>query len=161
MALLTRWDPFEEMERLADRWFREPLGSRPGMLAPAVDVYETDDEIELRAELPGMKPEDVHIDVTDDTLTLSGERRLEHEEARENYRRIEREYGSFMRSFTLPRTVDKGKIDAQMRDGVLRLTVPKVSAEKKRQIPIRALEAEAPKKLEEPRAEQPAAQAPT
>src|SRR5690606_579315 len=70
MPLLTRWDPFEEVERLADRWFREPWGwgMRRGMLAPAVDVYETDEQVELRAELPGMKPEDVRIEITDHTI---------------------------------------------------------------------------------------------
>ncbi|HEY8431797.1 MAG TPA: Hsp20/alpha crystallin family protein [Sandaracinaceae bacterium] len=162
MPLLTRWDPFEEVERLADRWFREPWGwgMRRGMLAPAVDVYETDEQVELRAELPGMKPEDVRIEITDHTITLSGERRLEHEDSRENYRRIECEYGSFSRSFTLPRTVDVEKIEAEMHDGVLRLIVPKVSAEKKREIPIRTLESQASKeKGKKAGKEQPVAEA--
>ncbi|MCZ7681603.1 MAG: Hsp20/alpha crystallin family protein [Sandaracinaceae bacterium] len=125
------------------------------MLVPAVDVYETGDHIELRAELPGMKPEDVRIDITDNTVTVSGERKLEHEEKREDYQRIECEYGSFLRSFTLPRTVDKEKIDAEMKEGVLVLTIPKVAEEKKRHIPIRSLEAKEgeKKELEKPAVE--------
>jgi HSP20 family protein len=152
MALVTRWDPFEEMERLASRLEREPWGARLWAATPPVDVFETDEAIELRAELPGMKKEDLHIEVGDSTLTLSGERKLEHEDARDKYRRIESVYGSFRRSFTLPRNVDKEKIDARMHDGVLHLTIPKVSAEVLRRIPVHT---------EEEKAERPAVQVAT
>lgn len=103
----------------------------------------------------------MHIEVTDNTVTLSGERRLEHEGSTENCRRIECEYGSFDRSFTLPRTVDKDDIAAEMRDGVLRLTLPKIAAEEKREIPVRAVEAETEKEGAKKPAEQPAAAAAT
>lgn len=133
--MLTRWDPFDEMERLTGRFFREPREEERGF-APRVDIFENDGEIELRAELPGVKAEDVHLDITDNVLTLSGERRLEHEEKREGYRRIERSYGSFSRSFTLPRNVSADQIRADMREGVLHVTLPKREEQKARRIQI-------------------------
>jgi HSP20 family protein len=108
------------------------------MFAPMVDVFEDDDNIELRAELPGLKPNEVEIDVTDNVLTLSGERKLEHDEEREGYRKIERSYGRFSRSFTLPRNVDTENIKAEMNEGVLSLTLPKREVQKARRIEVKA-----------------------
>ena len=107
-------------------------------LTPAVDVFEKDDAIELRVELPGIKAEDVEIDLTDNVLTLCGERKLEHEEEREGYRRIERSYGRFERSFTLPPNVSADDIQAEMSQGVLHLTLPKREAQRGRKIQIGA-----------------------
>ncbi len=150
MANLTRWDPFEEMERLTTRYFEPFLHWRQGrQMTPAVDIFETDKNIELRVELPGLKPEDVKIDLSENTLTLSGERKLEHEEKREGYHRIERSFGSFSRSFTLPRNVDKESIQAEMKSGVLCLTLPKREAEKPQRISVRSLEEETREKEKE------------
>lgn len=148
---ITRWDPFEEMERLTGRFLggNEPKAGQ--VLAPAVDVFEDDDRIELKAELPGLKPEDVQIDVHDNVLTLSGERRLEREEDREGYRRIERSYGRFSRSFTLPRHVDQDNIRAEMREGVLSLTLPKREQQRGRRIDVQSSEGAA--ETQQPRIE--------
>jgi len=135
--MLTRWDPFDEMERLTGRIFGGG-GERQRMFAPMVDVFEDDDNIELRAELPGLKPNEVEIDVTDNVLTLSGERKLEHDEEREGYRKIERSYGRFSRSFTLPRNIDTENIKAEMNEGVLSLTLPKREVQKARRIEVKA-----------------------
>lgn len=132
--MLTRWDPFDEMERLTGRFFGG--GERQRMFAPMVDVFESDDSIELRAELPGIKPEEVEVDITDNVLTLSGERKLEHDEEREGYRKIERSYGRFSRSFTLPRNIDQDNIKAEMNHGVLSLTLPKREEQKARRIEV-------------------------
>lgn len=135
--MLTRWDPFDEMERLTGRFFGGGE-RRERMFAPMVDVFENDDSIELRAELPGLKPNEIEIDVTDNVLTLSGERKLEHDEEREGYRKIERSYGRFSRSFTLPRNIDTENIKAEMNEGVLSLTLPKREEQKARRIEVKA-----------------------
>lgn len=136
---LRRWDPFEEMDRLTSRFLggNEPQAGQ--MMAPAVDVFEDEDRLELKAELPGVKPEDVSIDVNDNVLTLSGERRLDREEEREGYRRIERSYGRFTRSFTLPRYVDQDNIRAEMREGILCLTLPKREQARGRRIDVQQM----------------------
>jgi HSP20 family protein len=134
--MLTRWDPFSDIDRISHRIFGE-RGSQPGT-SLAVDVFETEDEIELCCEMPGLKPEDVKIDVTDNVLTLTGERRLENEDKREGYRRIERTYGSFSRSFTLPRHVDAENIQAELTDGVLHVKLPKQEEEKSRKVEVKA-----------------------
>jgi HSP20 family protein len=104
--------------------------------APAVDIYETDKEISMKAELPGMQEKDIDIKVEDNVLSISGERRMEKEIKEENYHRIERAYGSFNRSFTLPRTVDRDAIKAAYKDGVLTVTLPKKEEVKPKQIKI-------------------------
>ncbi len=134
--MLTRWDPFDEMDRLTGRFFGERDRRMQRELSPAVDVFENDDQIELRVELPGMKPEDIQIDLSDDVLTLCGERKLEHDEEREGYRRIERSYGRVSRSFTLPKNVDQKNIAAEMKEGVLHLTLPKREEQQARRIQI-------------------------
>lgn len=133
---LTRWDPFEEMERLTGRFLGGQEPRQQAMLAPAVDVFEDDDRIELRAELPGLSAEEVQIELHDGVLTLSGERRLDREEEREGYRRIERSFGRFTRSFTLPRHVDQDNVRAEMRNGVLCLTLPKREPQRGRRIDV-------------------------
>jgi HSP20 family protein len=101
-----------------------------------VDIHEGDKEITLKAELPGIKKEDVHIDVNDGVITLRGERKFEKEDKKENYHRIERSYGSFHRSFTLPSTVDVEKIKAKYKDGILEATLPKTEEAKPKSIPV-------------------------
>jgi HSP20 family protein len=92
---------------------------------PSCDVYETDNEIVIKAELPGVKKEDAKVGIQDGLLTISGERKFEEETKKENYLRVERSYGSFTRSFTLPTRVDQEKVLAEFKDGLLQVTLPK------------------------------------
>ena len=103
---------------------------------PSVDVSETDNGFEVRAELPGVAKDDLHISVKDDLLTLSGEKRQENVDDAQNYRRVERRYGSFQRRFTLPSEVETDDIKAEFSDGVLTLSIPKPEAVKPTEIPI-------------------------
>ncbi len=145
---IVRWEPFrdlmgvqERMNRLFDEAFRgvqrpgeeDSLG---GSWAPLVDVYEHEGSLVLKAELPGIEPKDVDIRVENNVLTLRGERRLDTEIKRENCHRIERAYGAFSRSFTLPNLVDTEKIQAEYKDGVLRVTLPTREEAKPKQITI-------------------------
>jgi HSP20 family protein len=143
--MLTRWDPFAEIARLQDQFSRY-LGGREsesfrGGFAPSVDIYEDDESVVVKAELAGIKPEDVHIEVQNDVLTLRGERKLEREDTREDkrerYHRIERAYGSFTRSFMLPKTVDGDRVEAEMSDGVLSIRIPKRAAPEPRRIDVK------------------------
>ena len=104
--------------------------------APAVDIYEQDGNIVMKAELPGVDPKDVDVRLENNTLTLSGQRRLDSEVKQENYHRVERAYGTFTRSFTLPSVVDQGHIKAEYKDGVLKVTLPKREEAKPKQINI-------------------------
>ena len=104
--------------------------------APSVDISETDDVFEVRAELPGVVKEDLHVSVKDNLLTLSGEKRQEKVDDTQNYRRVERRYGSFQRRFTLPREVATNEIKAEFSDGVLTLSIPKPEAVKPTEIPV-------------------------
>jgi HSP20 family protein len=148
MAII-RWEPFrdlvglqERMNRLFDESFRgiNRTGSEEdwggGSWAPAVDIYEQNGNIVLKAELPGVDPKDVDVRVENNILTLRGERKLENEVKREYYHRVERAYGSFTRSFTLPNVVDTEKIKAEYKDGLLRMTLPKKDEAKPKQISI-------------------------
>jgi HSP20 family protein len=103
---------------------------------PSVDIYEGKEEIVLAAELPGLRREDVRVDVEDRMLTISGERKLENQDQQDAYTRIERVYGQFSRSFNLPSTVDVDRISAQMEDGVLKVHMPKREESKPRQIEV-------------------------
>jgi HSP20 family protein len=114
----------------ADEW---ALG---GSWAPAVDIYEQDGNIVMKAELPGVDPKSVDIRLENNTLTLQGERKLDKEVKQDSYHRVERSYGAFSRSFTLPSVVDQGSIKAEYKDGVLKLTLPKREEAKPRQIQI-------------------------
>ena len=151
MAVI-RWEPFRDLVSLQDRMnrlFDESLRSRSGAgtgheedwalggsWAPPVDIYEQDGNIALKAELPGIDPKDVELRVENNVLTLRGHRKLDQEVKKENYHRVERAYGTFMRSFTLPTVVDTEKIQAEYRDGVLRVVLPKREEAKPKQISI-------------------------
>jgi len=134
MAIL-RWEPVRDPlagQREFDRLFREAFpaffgGSEPSTRtwAPPVDIYENADNIVLKAELPGIDPQDVDIRVEENTLYLKGERRFEKEVKEESYHRVERTYGSFARSFSLPSSIAADKVVAEYKDGVLTLTLPK------------------------------------
>src|SRR5438034_6636529 len=142
MAVLTRWDPFREFSTLQDRMnrlFRDSYGDREEALttssfAPAVDVYEDDHNLTLKIEVPGIDEKDIDIRVENNVLTVTGERKFEKEEKEENYRRVERHYGSFTRSFTLPNTVDAENINADYDRGVLKVQLAKKAEAKPKQI---------------------------
>jgi len=144
---LMRWRPThdlismrEEMNRLFDNFFSGFPERRRGLLegewAPSIDVAETDEEIVVTAELPGVKQEEVDISIADSVLTLKGEKKEEKEVKEKNYHRIERSYGSFQRSISLPTSVEASKAKATYKDGILRVTVPKVEEAKPKQIKI-------------------------
>jgi HSP20 family protein len=128
---LVRWDPMRELASMEiDRLNRMFTDFFPTQFArtwmPAVDIYETDEghEYVIKAELPEMRREDINITFEGGVLTLRGERKAEFEETKDTYHRMERQYGSFTRSFTLPATVDAAKISASYKDGVLTIRVP-------------------------------------
>ncbi len=141
---IVRWDPFRDLSTLQERvsrLFEGRLGPFRGeealsTWAPPVDIYETEHEIVLKADLPEVKLEDVDIQVENNTLTVKGERHFEKEVKEDNYHRVERSYGSFARSFSLPSTVDADKIRAEYQDGVLRITMPKREEAKPKQIKV-------------------------
>ncbi len=146
MALI-RWDPFREMSSLQERmnrlfsefrgrpaWGEEEMAQ--GSWAPPVDIYETPESLVLKAELPGIGREDINIEVKDSTLTLKGEKKFEKDVDEENYRRVERAYGSFQRAFTLPSTIQQDKVKAKFKDGILEITLPKMEEAKPKQIKV-------------------------
>ncbi|MBI4572969.1 MAG: Hsp20/alpha crystallin family protein [candidate division NC10 bacterium] len=143
---VVKWDPFRDLLSIQDRMnrlFEQTLSrsrAEEGIAAstwtPAVDIYETPETIVLKAELPGLRREDIEIEVRDNTLTLRGERRFAKDVQEENYLRIERAYGAFQRGFTLPTTISQEKIRAVFRDGVLELRLPKAGETKPRKITI-------------------------
>ncbi len=147
---IVRWDPFRELEEMSDRLNR--MITRPGTAqtaaqgkevmtvadwAPTVDISETEAEYAIKAELPEVKKEDVKVTVEDGVLTLQGERKQEKEEKGKKYHRIERSYGRFVRSFTLPDSVDESKVKAEYTDGVLHLHLPKSEKAKPKQIDVK------------------------
>ncbi len=144
---LTRWDPFRDLLSLQERMnklFEDSIArsnspaADPGVgtWSPAVDIIEKGDELILRAEVPGIALEDVDLQVHDDTLVMLGERRFEKEAKNENYHRIERAYGTFSRSFTLPGIIDQANIKAKLKDGILEVHLPKAQSAKPTAIPI-------------------------
>jgi HSP20 family protein len=146
MTVLTRWEPFRELSTLQDRMnrlFRESY-NEPGRdeslvtsgFAPAVDVYEDEHNVTLKIEVPGIEEKDIDIRVESNLLTVHGERKIEKEEKEENYRRVERQYGSFTRTFTLPNTVDTENVQANYDKGVLKVTLPKKAEAKPKQIKV-------------------------
>ena len=139
---IVRWDPAHELagmeiDRL-NRMFTEFYGDAfTRGWVPAVDIYETDDrEVVLKAELPEMKREDINLTFENGVLTLRGERKFEQETKRENFQRVERRYGTFARSFTLPNTVDATRINASYKDGVLTIRLPQREEAKPKQIAV-------------------------
>lgn len=143
MALLTRWDPFRDLLRMQEevgRALDDRLtfrGSESMGWTPACDIYEDGDEVVVRAELAGVEPKDVDIRFENGVLTLKGERKLEKEEKRENYHRVELSYGIFTRSFALPGTVDAEKIRAEAKNGVLVIHLQKKAEAKPRAIQVK------------------------
>ena len=146
---LVTYDPFRELRSLQDevnRLFSSSFSRggggdnelMRGAWNPSVDIYENNDQIVLEAELPGMSPDDVNISIENNVLTLHGERKFEKKDERDNFHRIERSYGSFTRSFTLPPTVSSENVDAVFENGVLRLTLAKREEAKPRRIEIKA-----------------------
>ena len=140
-------DPFlsfrQEMDRMFDEFFEgqalAPWGQEWTGFAPSVDVVETDDEVKVTAELPGLDAQDVDVTVSHNTLTLKGVKKQEHEEKGEGYYRSERSYGSFQRSIPLPGTVETDEADAAFDKGVLTITFPKAAAEKgRKQIAVKS-----------------------
>jgi HSP20 family protein len=126
-ATLTRWDPFAELAELRTRFDRvlSDMGEREARAwAPAIDVERTDGKLVLRADLPGITPDEVSIEVKDDILTVSGEHEERSEEQDKDYVRRERRYGAFKRSMALPAGVDAEQITAKTHDGVLEVTIP-------------------------------------
>jgi HSP20 family protein len=158
MALI-RWEPVRElgtiqneMNRLFNTFFEAPAGAGNGQQTlrrwvPAMDLVETDGEYVLRADLPGLTENDVSIELDERVLTISGERKSEHEERKEGYYRIERSSGSFSRSLTLPEGVDASAIKASFDHGVLEVRVPRPEAKKPQKVAI-AVGGEAPKTIE-------------
>jgi HSP20 family protein len=134
MAII-RWDPFRDLVTLRERMnrlFEDTFIGRgeekelvSSTWSPSVDIRETDKELILTAEIPGVEEKDIDIEVEDNTLTIKGKREIEKETKEEEYHRIERSYGSFYRSFTLPAYVQQEKIKAEHEDGLLRITMPK------------------------------------
>ena len=142
MALLTRFDPFRDVSRLQEemsRLFDERLvGSAESMgWTPACDVYEDGEEVVIRSALAGVAAKDVDIRFENGVLTVKGERKLEREEKKENYHRVELAYGAFTRSFSLPGTVDPDKIRAETKNGVLVIHLPKKPEAKPKAIQVK------------------------
>jgi HSP20 family protein len=145
MTVITRWEPFREFSTLQDRLnrlFQQSVSEgrdeslTTSSFAPAVDVYEDDHQVTLKIEVPGIDEKDIDVRLENNTLTVHGERKLEKEEKEENYRRVERQYGSFTRSFTLPTTVDAEGVSAQYDKGVLKIRLNKKAEAKPKQIRI-------------------------
>lgn len=136
--MLARWEPFRELARVFDDpFFRATTGDASCRWCPAVDVTESEKELVVSADLPGIDPKQVEITVQENILTLSGERKAESESKDESYHRVERAYGSFTRSFVLPSTVDETKVSAEYKDGVLRVHLPKREEAKPRKIDVK------------------------
>jgi HSP20 family protein len=164
MTVLTRFEPFREFSTLQDRLnrmnrlFRESFNDAgpdesltTSSFAPAVDVYEDEHNVTLKIEVPGIDEKDIDVRIENNTLTVHGERKIEKEEKEENYRRVERQYGSFTRTFNLPTTVDAEKVSANYDKGVLKIALPKKAEAKPKQIKVnvggeKTLEAKAPSK---------------
>ena len=147
MAIVRWLDPFRDLSSIQERMnqiFEDALarsrgreeGLRSGMWTPAVDIYENNDSVVVKAELPGVEKDQISVEVKDGILSLRGERRFEKEVKEESYHRIERSYGSFQRSFSLPVSVDQEKVTAHFRNGVLEVTLPKKEQAKPKQIQV-------------------------
>ena len=136
--MLSRWDPLAEIGRLQDQFARWAGQEQGTTFTPPIDIFDDNDAIVVKAEVPGMKPDDVHISVENNVLTMRGERKLERADKREGYHRIERSYGSFVRSFSLPNGVDGEHVEAEMSDGLLTVRVPKKAAPEPKRIEVKA-----------------------
>src|SRR5689334_6973813 len=157
MTVLTRWEPYRELSLLQDRMirlFQDSMSSNhdedltTGAFVPAVDIYEDEHNITLKVEVPGVDEKDIDVRVENNTLTVRGERKFEKEEKEENFHRVERRYGSFTRSFTLPNSVETENVQATYDKGVLEIRLAKKAEAKPKQIKVkvgseRTLEAKA------------------
>lgn len=141
MAALTRWDPFADLTALQDQMNRL-FGDAPrretnlARYAPPVDIYEDAEGITLSAELPGVDPKDIEVKVEDGMLSISGTRKLEREDRKENYHRVERSYGTFARTFSLPPNIDVERIKAENKHGVISIFLPRREESKPRKISV-------------------------
>jgi HSP20 family protein len=143
---LNTWDPFSEMadlRRMTDQVFGEFFGRTPssmasteGLWSPKVDIHESKDGIRLTAELPGVNQEDIHVSIEGDSLTLHGERKNQTEVKEDQYYRIERSYGKFLRTILLPSVVDASQVKATYRDGVLEIQLPKKAEAQPKEIKV-------------------------
>ena len=142
---IVRWDPVRELDslqsdlnRLFDGFFqsRTANGSASRRWIPAMDLAETEDQLVLRADLPGLTEDDVDIEIKDGVLTVTGERKAEHEEKSEGYHRVERAFGSFSRSLSLPQGIDAGAVSASFDRGVLEVRIPKPEERKATRVEI-------------------------
>jgi HSP20 family protein len=134
---LSHFDPLANLRLFEDaftRFLSEPQANRPW--SPAVDIYETENELVLKADLPDVELKDIDVRVENQTLTVAGERKFEHRANGKGYHRIERNYGNFTRSFAVPNTFDTDQIGAAYKNGVLTVTLPKKEAAKPRQIKV-------------------------
>lgn len=156
MAII-RWDPFKDMVTLREKMNRlfedvftgqsEGKELAASSWAPAVDIFETENDLVMTAEVPGIDEKDIEIKIEDNTLILKGARKFEKETKEENYHRIERSYGSFYRAFTLPNSIDPERIQAEHENGVLKITMPKRTELKPRKVKIlKPIAPEKPKK---------------
>jgi HSP20 family protein len=146
MTVIARWDPFREFSTLQDRMnrlFRESYGPEgrdesltTSQFAPPVDVYEDEHNVVLKVEVPGIDEKDIDVRVENNVLTVHGERKVEKEEKEENFRRVERQYGSFTRTFTVPSTVDAERIQADYDKGILKIVLPKKAEAKPKSIKV-------------------------
>ncbi len=149
---LIRWEPtrelqsvHQEMNRLFGSFFDSPSSGSIGgsrRWVPAVDLSEDEHSIVLRADLPGLKSEDVAVEIDNGVLTLSGERKSEHDESKQGYRRLERSFGRFSRALRLPEGIDADSVEASFEDGVLEVTIPKPEQPKPRRVAISGAERE-------------------
>ncbi len=146
--MMTRWNPFKELEdmekRLSSYFGRPGISTESGKEAmtvaewsPHVDITEDDKEYVIKADLPEVKKEDIKLTVQDNVMSISGERKYEKEEKGKKYHRVERAYGSFMRSFTLPEDADGSKVNAEYKDGVLNVRLPKSEKAKPKSIEVK------------------------
>ncbi len=143
---ITKWQPYSDLVNMYDRWNRllgedffdesSKNGLTPSAWRPMTDIYETKESYVFKVELPGFRKEDIKVEFSGETLTLRGERKHEDETKNENCHRLERSYGLFERSFTIPKNVDAKKIDASLKDGILVLTIPKMEEAQTKAIPI-------------------------
>ena len=145
---IVRWDPFRELEDMSDRlnrmFGRSPLARESGKdamiafdWAPSVDISENNEEFVIKAELPGVNKDDVKVAVQDGIVRIEGERKQEKEEKDKKFHRIERSYGSFLRTFSLPTNIDEAKIQAQFKDGLLNVRLPKSPTAKPKSIEVK------------------------
>jgi HSP20 family protein len=137
MSTSVTHDPFSGLRLFEDavtRLMSEPRANRPW--SPSVDIFETEDALKLKADLPDVKTEDIDVRVEDRTLTLRGQRKFEKDDSARGYHRIERGYGEFVRSFAVPSTVDTEHVQADYKNGVLTVTLPKKEAAKPRQVKV-------------------------